>query len=227
MLVCCEEETIALRIQAAPDEEGVEMEFRLVYQGPLASGSSTSPRSKEKHAIRKQLHIQLKELWDQIPFLKNQRNPVSVIGGQAYTELDMIANDYARCGFRFVPLINNKRGLACSLDILFLRRDAPGNLIKSGGDIDNRIKVLFDALRMPQECSELAGAAPGADENPFFCLLENDDLITSVNVTTDRLLLPVEPPPAVDSVNNVVLVIKAKVRVVDPQKASLIGYYSD
>jgi hypothetical protein len=35
------------------------------------------------------------------------------------------------------------------LNILFLRADIPGKVVQSG-DIDNRLKTLFDALRMPQ-----------------------------------------------------------------------------
>jgi hypothetical protein len=41
-------------------------------------------------------------------------------------------------------------------------------LIHSGGDIDNRLKVLFDALRIPTDCSELAGVIKEADEDPYF-----------------------------------------------------------
>ena len=58
-----------------------------------------------------------------------------------------------------------------------------------GGDIDNRIKVLFDGLKMPETVSDLGGLPLESDENPFFCLLEDDSLITSVTITTDRLLL--------------------------------------
>jgi len=72
-------------------------------------------------------------------------------------EIQKLANKYQRCGYRFVPFVSKEYALACSLDILFLRRDDPGNLIKSGGDIDNRLKVLFDGLRMPQECGEIEG----------------------------------------------------------------------
>lgn len=79
--------------------------------------------------------------------------------------------------------------MVCSLDILFLRRDEPGSLIESGGDIDNRIKVLFDALRMPTD-NEIRGFTPEQDEVPFLCLLEDDVLIAEFKVTTDRLLTP-------------------------------------
>jgi hypothetical protein len=72
---------------------------------------------------------------------------------------------------------------------LFLRRDTPGGLVENGGDIDNRIKVLLDGLRMPNIVRELGGDGFEPDENPFYCLLEDDKLIMKISVTTDRLLL--------------------------------------
>jgi hypothetical protein len=75
------------------------------------------------------------------------------------------------------------------LNILFLRREEPGSVVTQGGDIDNRLKTLFDALRIPLTAGELpTGFAPGPDEKPFHCLLESDALITQVGVVTDRLL---------------------------------------
>lgn len=94
------------------------------------------------------------------------------------------------------------------MNILFLRRDNPGNLIASGGDIDNRIKVLFDGLKMPDTVSDLGGIPLGPDEDPFFCLLEDDSLITSVSITTDRLLIPQESD---ENVHDVCLIIHATV----------------
>lgn len=56
---------------------------------------------------------------------------------------------------------------------------------------DNRLKTLFDALRVPRNVNELpSGAEPKDSEVPFRCLLEDDSLITGHAVTTDRLLLP-------------------------------------
>jgi len=43
---------------------------------------------------------------------------------------------------------------------------------------------------MPNTVAELGGIPLEPDEDPFFCLLEDDNLITSVSVTTDRLLIP-------------------------------------
>ena len=102
----------------------------------------------------------------------------------------MTIERYESHGFRWLPLVTEAWGLACSLDILFLRRDNPGNLIERGGDIDNRIKVLLDAWRRPRDANEVRGQQPAEGESPFFCLLEDDRLINEVKVNTDRLLLP-------------------------------------
>ena len=80
--------------------------------------------------------------------------------------------------------------LLCSLRILFLRRDIPGSVITSAGDIDNRIKTIIDALRRPRSGNELVGddQAPGEAEDPFYCLLEDDKQVHHLEVETDTLL---------------------------------------
>lgn len=74
------------------------------------------------------------------------------------------------------------------LDITILRPEEPGNLVTQSGDIDNRLKTLFDALTIPdlQQIPPEDSARDG--ERPFHCLLEDDNLITEVHVTVDRLL---------------------------------------
>ena len=176
--------------------EGEYMEFRLVYYGPLPSESGRGGKTEDKQAIRKFLHPQLKQWWEQ-----NQRRL-----GNA----EVIAQNFDQYGFRFVPVVSKSKSENCSLEILFLRRDAPGNLIRSGGDVDNRIKVLFDGLRMPQEHREVGGAVPGEGENPFFCLLEDDTLITEVHIVTDRLLLPINEGESRHREHDVELIIHVK-----------------
>jgi hypothetical protein len=195
------------------------MEFRLVYQGPLKASGNDSRRVPEKHAIRKVLHKQLAELWRikyPMSAIIKQRIHIENAGKVDFdgSGLDALANDFSRCGFRFAPLVNRKYGTACGLDILFLRRENPGELITKGGDIDNRLKTLFDALRVPEQCSELGGATPDVDENPMFCLLESDTLITDFSVTTDRLLLPLKDAERDTDVH---LVINVRVRLVSAE----------
>ena len=193
-------------------------------------------RAKDKHWLRKQFHPQLRELWNRHPdLLEQSRRRFKVIttpshqisypgpnveqiivaypnDKNAKTWLEHLADNHVRCnGNRFVPLVREEGGFTCALEILFLRRDEPGGVITSGGDIDNRIKVLFDGLTMPAEVKQLGGYPIEADEDPFFCLLENDKLVTGVSVTTDRLLVPLESE---EHINDVELIIH--VTVVNP-----------
>ncbi len=204
------------------------MEFRLVYRGSLPSqpadeGKSHSARSPEKHAIRRCFHPQLRELWHKhavlsrytkdLPYPKEIHPPGT--RSDKVNLIDFIAKDFTKFGYRFVPLINFRYGIACSLDILFLRRDEPGAVIW-GGDIDNRIKVLFDGLRVPKYNSECESMPPQEGENPFFCLLEDDKLITDIKITTDRLLTPTEQD---EQINDVHLILHVTTKVLNPQKA--------
>lgn len=206
------------------ENEGFDfMEFRLIYEGELrASGNNKTRPPKEKHVIRKQIHKQLAELWDIHPSLKefkieNNGTSASISTleydlaplGKSY--VDTLANNNTKSGFRFVPLVHKKLDLICSLDILFLRREDPGELLKQGGDVDNRVKTLLDALQIPQHLHDLTDQSPEVDENPFYCLLENDSLVTELNITTDRLLTPIRSG---GNKNDVVLVIRVKIKAV-------------
>ena len=91
-------------------------------------------------------------------------------------------------GFNWKPMVTQDNSLVCGLDILLLRNGPPG---KVRTDIDNRLKTLFDALQMPNS-DQLGGKVPEAEQNPFYVLLEDDNLITRVAVTSDMLLEPVE-----------------------------------
>jgi hypothetical protein len=92
-------------------------------------------------------------------------------------------------GIGLFPLVSEKISLVCSLNILFLRRDFPGGVITSAGDIDNRIKTVIDALRRPRYAHELVGNERPADgEDPFFCLMEDDSQVDRFTVETDQLL---------------------------------------
>jgi hypothetical protein len=93
-------------------------------------------------------------------------------------------------GFRFVPIVTRFHELSCGLDIEFLRREKPGDIV-SGGDLDNRLKNLLDALRMPHQLDELKNIEPSAPGERLYCLLEDDALITRWSVATDYLLDPV------------------------------------
>lgn len=182
--------TVVYDYQTFPEPLSPMFEFRLIYQGPLKA-SNNEARANEKQAIRRALHPQLRELHKQYDFLQ--------------VNVPFFSDQFASSGFRFVPLINRMQGRYCSIDILFLRRDAPGNLVESGGDLDNRVKTLFDGLKTPKLKAEMGTHnTPLEGEDPFYTLLEDDSLITKVSITTDRLLTP---PSADERVQDVILIM--------------------
>ena len=71
-----------------------------------------------------------------------------------------------------------------------MRPGAPGKIISDGGDIDNRVKVLLDALRVPTDANEMRLKSGEINPKRIYCLMEDDKLVTSIKVTADRLLSP-------------------------------------
>ena len=124
--------------------------------------------------------------------------------------VDVVVTRHHEFGYRFVPLVTEYFDLLCSLHILFLRRDVPGSAIQAG-DIDNRIKTLIDALRMPANQTELVGddVCPRDGEDPFFCLLQDDQMVSGFAVETDTLL---DPPCGRTEDRKVKVVITVEVR---------------
>ena len=189
--------------------EGENVQFRLRYSGPLPADGCKKPL-EVKHMIRAKLHPQLLDVCGRTPAL---RNLVADILGQSSRpdlrgtgpevrrtvealnpDLSHIGSKYRFGDFQFVPLVVEALHMVCELDILFLRREQPGSLISKpkdeyGGDLDNRLKMLLDALRLPREAKEVPGTAhPDPEQAPFFCLLEDDSLITKFQVESDTLL---------------------------------------
>lgn len=107
--------------------------------------------------------------------------------------------------FTFVPLVSAEMNVIAELSITILGPEAPGSLLTQGGDLDNRIKTLLDALTMPQHANALAvDTVPGEDELPFFySLLEDDNLVTAVSVRTEQLLEPTDDESLVEVLINV------------------------
>jgi len=162
----------------------------LHYRGSLRSNGNPS----HKHELRQHFHKQLKKLWSQVPL-----SEVAPIFLQPRT-----AGNYCLLrplsGFTFVPLVTAEMNVVAELSVTILRPESPGNLITQGGDIDNRLKTLFDALTMPRLPNALpSSAVPTSEESPFFyCLLEDDNLVTAVSVRTEQLLEPDVDPTLVE-----------------------------
>lgn len=160
------------------------MRFMLHYRGPLKSNGTPG----HKHQLRQHFHKQLKQLWSQ--------EPLAECRAWLQPEKDQDAYNFLRPlrSFVFVPLVTKEANTVAEISITLLRPEPPGGLITQHGDIDNRLKSLFDALSMPPHPDSLPpGVEPDDDEKPFFCLLENDILIVSVAVRTEQLLEPLKP----------------------------------
>ncbi|HTP32552.1 MAG TPA: hypothetical protein VMJ75_10290 [Candidatus Acidoferrales bacterium] len=101
--------------------------------------------------------------------------------------LAVIGNQYSKSGYQCIPMVTKDHLARCALDILLLRPEET-RFICNQGDIDGQVKTIFDVLRLPHTLEEAGGSGPQADEIPFFCLLEDDRLISEVRVTADQLL---------------------------------------
>jgi hypothetical protein len=191
--------------------EGPALRFRLTYKGPLQASQRDPLEGQKvrladhKQEIRQQFHRQLRNLWVNNKFLSETRitpsrlaklnQPITDLSwnmgaiGEPETRLiDQIASQYPYFGYQFVPLVREDMSVSCLLDVLFLRRDSPGSVLHAG-DIDNRMKTLIDALRIPKMAQELGKySVPDRHERPFFVLLEDDKLVSGFSVESDTLL---------------------------------------
>lgn len=169
------------------------MNFRLIYQGQLfASGNDVGRqgpgRAAHKHQIRQELHPQIKELW-QYPPLNQSFGKSEAPSYPQYLDPSHERGQMIRGQHKFVALVRSDLELTAELDIIFLRREFPGTAILQGGDLDNRLKTLLDALRLPKDRHEIPESfTPQPDECPLFCLLEDDCLVTSIKISAGLLL---------------------------------------
>jgi len=114
-----------------------------------------------------------------------------------------------RGGRKFFPLVRDSFALKSSLRISFLRKEEPGKVYQAG-DLDNRLKTLFDALAVPKD-EQVVSDQTIVD--PIYCLLEDDALIANCTIETHRLL---SRPLASKYV--VILLIEVDVRVIQPRQ---------
>jgi hypothetical protein len=205
------------------------MKFTLVFEGPLPPNGGPA----EKWAIRKYLSPQLDELWMTHPSLKDaarrrfvpretpfsfsdihhtadDQRPFTQVGSDQHIDL---CREVERGGRKFWPLVRETFALKCNLGITFLRREDAGRVYQ-GGDLDNRLKTLFDSLSVPPHENQIVKDTSIAD--PIYCLLEDDALIMGADVHTQRLLAR-----SGAGVHDVLLLIEVDVRVVRPRGYNL------
>jgi hypothetical protein len=160
------------------------MRFRLIYSGSLP----TNGGPVEKERVRSQLCPQLRALWNQPPLsamaTRLRDSPHLAEGPAGEPSLRFPVG-----GCEYVALVSSRLNLVAEIDVLFLRPCAPGELVRHGGDLDNRVKTLLDGLRLPS-VEEARRVQQSQGTSTRFVLLEDDALITRLNVEADRLLHP-------------------------------------
>jgi hypothetical protein len=181
------------------------MEFRLTYEGELLASNTgdrdTRPARKDyKRVLRQRFHPQIKKVFEITPFLNTGAPSGPQMGGYVESSLPRydkiaVADKHKMYGWTFLPLVTHELKLSCWLDVLFLRRQPRGS-VWNHGDIDNRLKTLFDSLQIPDANQGYDKVSPGNGETPFYCLLQNDNLISKVTVETDQLLQDLDTPPS-------------------------------
>ncbi len=142
--------------------------------GELRSSGNRNKRSKEslkehKHNIRIYFHNQLKLLWED-ESMESLRKFVDK-GDYPVKEIKNI---------KFIPLVI--KNFYVELDIIMLVPSLQWASLFSKGDLDNRIKTLLDALRVPSNEEELPTNF-SYNPNPFYCLLEDDSLISHISIS--------------------------------------------
>jgi hypothetical protein len=178
------------------------MKFILTFDGDLKPNGGV----KEKWEVRRQIHSQLQQLWKINPALSRLKRIERLIPAKTGfipmtahhsvdatrdkhikpptgETIDLIAN-IERGGRQFCPLVRESLALKCALKIIFLRKESAGKVYQ-GGDLDNRLKTLFDGLAVPNANQVILNVAP---RDTVLCLLEDDSLITRLDVDTQRLL---------------------------------------
>jgi len=184
-------------ISDLPGEECVD--FTLKYSGPLYSAQATAAKRAKSH-LRIEFDRQLTVLWSVHPVLRKEdagRFERRRVGEGKMADLTppvlYESELWRRClvgGIDYVPLVTYGHRMHCHLAIRLHSRRAPGGIVHHGADLDNRLKALIDALRVPDPGQNTTQPESAGTEPLMYCLLEDDSLVTKLSIETFRLLKP-------------------------------------
>ncbi|MDR0367489.1 MAG: hypothetical protein LBH41_02845 [Rickettsiales bacterium] len=147
------------------------MKFKLIYNGEV----KINPKRRTQHLddIRTALSPQLRRLTEIAPYSVIREKLVQK--GRGIREVG---------GAKFFPIITPELNLLADLDVQILH---PELLETPHADIDNRMKTLLDALKRPQGPHEVCNTHNG---EIIYTLLDDDHLVTRMNINTSHLLDP-------------------------------------
>jgi hypothetical protein len=172
------------------------MEFYLNYQGAL----STTGHAKLKFVYRRAFLKQLKELDE---YYKLNNIPEHM--GFSMSKMKQVGP------FKFLPLVTRDSNTEVDLDIVLLSQMGPGGEKQSFGDLDNLLKSLIDGLRMAQNANEIRNETPDFGEDPFFCLLEDDQVIRNIQISHKKLFFASKSTERRGRAQEIFALIKVKI----------------
>ncbi len=179
------------------------MKFKLLYFGDIF----VNPKKRAQHIadIRMQFHPQLKRLIELQPW-----NNLTKYMVPDATKSPIITRHIG--GIDWNPIITPNLKMIAELDILLMHPEIVG---VAHSDIDNRVKTIMDGLRCPQNEHEIGQNTP-SDIGPIYTLLDDDHLVTKLNVNTSHLLANDMLPTGVKiSPDSVFMLIDVNVRLTE------------
>jgi hypothetical protein len=173
------------------------MRFSLKYEGELKSTTDRNTRVKHKNRLRWHFSDQLDELMMRGDFTRMPRHESDVVKpiddkGFRIHSTKISGQDFEQVWY--IPVIDRTLNISCSLHVRIDRPERPGSLFErggeNGGDLDNRIKTLLDALRVPHNVNEARRSETRPDLNFCVCLFDDDSMVTSLYIETRPSLRP-------------------------------------
>jgi hypothetical protein len=200
-----------------------EVNITLTYSGLLPACQGEEKHTDQKHIIRMAFNQQLKRKFELEPTLIQWSREISratLVGSRVeLAPKDLHSRcfyEVETCGFLGFPVVTSFNGLSCQLDIEILRRAKPGGVLAGGdkgGDIDNRLKPLLDALALPLKQNQVPGHMRGNGER-LYCLLEDDALISRLTIDMQRWD---EEPKTAQEIDHVQIRVRAHIEPFEPR----------
>jgi len=177
--------------------------FTLQYNGVLVSNQQRGHRVENKRAIRFAIDPFLRTLWAKNPELHrigahegkltrlrsaswvgNTLRIDPLTGGMdgplIWSPFPYVSVD----GLTYIMLVNQLNRWRCNVNIKLLVPDRE----ETQGDLDNRLKTLYDGLRPPHNLGEVGSGGKVPQDGLVFCLVEDDSMLRNRSVEVESLL---------------------------------------
>jgi hypothetical protein len=145
------------------------MELTLTFEGRIPAQRSDLGVI---WTMRRSFSSQLEKVWGKPPFevLRKWEDSGFAAGAPKFTRI--LADT------TYIPLYGLDVGVGVDLEITLLTGMPTQKSVISSGDLDNRIKRIIDALRVPQGKGELQSDALA--KSRCYCLVEDDNAVLAL-----------------------------------------------